>query len=60
MLGTDIKKMSLKRVQKGGMYLIMFKALTSRPHYILLGGTIMVRCCVLDSPCRVNIIRLCR
>jgi hypothetical protein len=43
MLGADIKKMSMKKVQRGGMWLILFKALTSRAQYFLAGGFVMVR-----------------
>lgn len=42
LLGKDLRQLSLRKVQRGGMWLILIQALVSRPLHFLAGGFVMV------------------
>jgi hypothetical protein len=42
LLGKELRQLSLKKVQRGGMWLVLVRALISRPIHFLAGGFIMV------------------
>lgn len=42
LLGKDLRQLSMSKVQRGGMWLILVQALVSRPLHFLAGGFVMV------------------